>query len=116
MAHLVTAGLQDPEDVMEINLESWFIVVFALIYGIQTFIRGWQMYRFGKKSLFFIERVSLWLLKTVKGEEAAKKRKSELLTPTRVYQMGIYRLVVGGLTILVGIIGILGLIGLLVNS
>ena len=77
---------------MEISLEPWILATFMLMYSIHSIIQGWQMYKYKKKSLLLIESASLWLLEILRGEEVAKKRKDELLTPTRIYRMGIYRI------------------------
>jgi hypothetical protein len=98
---------------MEIILNSYCIPIIAILYGIQLIYQGRRMSTKVEPVLFPIERISLWLLGALAGEEAAVKRRSELLQTDRIRRMGLYAQVVGFSFILVGIIVLLGLLGML---
>ena len=83
-----------------------FNLFVLLALGVYMVIYGWRTYYKHQKMLIWpIEPLALWIFRMVSGEEAAKKRESELLQPKRLHLMG--NLALGGGVLALGIVLIL---------
>jgi hypothetical protein len=95
---------------VSINLGPVIGALLSLSLGAWALWQGCRILRHGEKLLNPLAHLALWMIKTVRGEEAASRRYMQLTTSRKMRIDGISAVIAGGLLIVGGILQSMGIV------